>query len=40
MLRPTASQPVYLGIKNPSEVYDHFLLLTESCELVDVGRSL
>jgi hypothetical protein len=32
--------PVYLGIKHPSGAYDQFLLLSDSCEFVDVGRSL
>jgi hypothetical protein len=40
MLRQTVSRPVYLGIKHSSRVYDRFLLVSNSCGFVDVGRSL
>jgi hypothetical protein len=40
MLRPTVSQPVCLGKKHPSELKIRFLLLSDSCGFVDVGRSL
>jgi hypothetical protein len=39
-LRPTVSRPVCLGIKRPSRLTTRFLLLSDSCGFVDVGRSL
>jgi hypothetical protein len=40
MLRPTVSRPVCLGIKNLFGLTTRFLLLSDSCGFVDVGRSL
>jgi hypothetical protein len=40
MFRLTVSRSVCLGIKHPSGVTTRFLLLSDSCEFVDVGRSL
>jgi hypothetical protein len=40
MLRRTVSRPVCLGMKHPSGVYNQFLLLSDICWFVDVGRSL
>jgi hypothetical protein len=40
MLRPTLSRPVCLGIKHHLGLKTRSLLLSDSCRLVDVGRSL
>jgi hypothetical protein len=40
ILRPTVSRPVSLGIKHPSGLTTTFLLLSDSCGFVDMGRSL
>jgi hypothetical protein len=40
MLRPTVSRSVCFGVKHPSGVSTRLLLLSESCDFVDVGRSL
>jgi hypothetical protein len=40
MLRPTVSRPVCLGISTHLGLTTRFLLLSHSCEFVDVGRSL
>jgi hypothetical protein len=40
ILRLTVSRPVFLGIKHPSGAQDTFLLLSDSCRFIDVGRLL
>jgi hypothetical protein len=40
MLRPTGSQPVSLGVKPHLGPKKRYLLLSDSCGFVDVGRSL
>jgi hypothetical protein len=40
MLRPMVSRPVCLGIKHPLGLTARFLLLSDSCGFVAVGRSL
>jgi hypothetical protein len=40
ILRPTASRPVYLGVKPHLRSKTRFLLLSGSCGFVDVGRLL
>jgi hypothetical protein len=40
MLRPTVSRPVYLGVKHQSRAQARFLLLSDSCWFVHVGRPL
>jgi hypothetical protein len=40
ILRPTASRPVYFGVKHPFGAFDQILLLSANCGFVDVGRPL